>query len=72
MPRVPAVAASPDVLDVIDRRVQKVLVYDLERTIDDLFHTVSTVVGTRAVPCYSGLAFIELAASLVSDGQHLP
>lgn len=71
VPRVPDVAPIDDVLDVLDRRVQKLLVFDLGRTIDNLFQTVSALVGSRAVPSYSGLAFIELAASLVTKATAL-
>lgn len=71
VPRVPKVAPIVDVLDAIDRRVQKVLVYDIGRSIDDLFAVVTRVAGSRAVPCYSGLAFIELAASLVTKATAL-
>lgn len=77
VPRVPDVAPVDDLVGALDRsvahwqKVQKILVYDLGRDIDDLFARVSAVVGQRAVPSYSGLAFIELAAGLVTKATAL-
>lgn len=71
VPRVPDVRPSVDVAELIDRRVQKVLVFDHDRSIDELFRAVTAVVGHRAVPSYSGLPFIELAASLVTKATAL-
>ena len=66
VPQVPTVGASEDLLDRIDRRVQKLLVFDPTRSIEELFAEVTVIVGDRGVPSYSGLSFIELAASLVT------
>ena len=71
VPQLPTVPPSVDVLDCIDRRVQKVLIFNLDRRMEELFEDVSAVVGDRAVPSYSGLAFIELAASLVTKATAL-
>lgn len=71
VPQIPPAPPSVDLLDRIDRRVQKVLVFDTSRTIDDLFATVSAAVGSDAVVTYSGLSFVELAASLVTKATAL-
>lgn len=77
VPVVPDVAPVDDLVEAIDdseahwQRVQKILVYDPSLGIDELFGRVSTVVGPRAVPSYSGLDFVELAAGLVTKATAL-
>jgi Cof subfamily protein (haloacid dehalogenase superfamily) len=66
VPRVPDQAPSPDVLIDLTRPIQKILVFDESRNLDELFDGVQAVVADHAVASYSGLAFIELAASLVT------
>jgi Cof subfamily protein (haloacid dehalogenase superfamily) len=60
-----------DVLDGIHGRVQKVLVYHDRLSIDELYQAACAVVGDEAVPCYSGLRFIEVAARLVTKATAL-
>ncbi|MCP4227704.1 MAG: Cof-type HAD-IIB family hydrolase [Actinomycetia bacterium] len=69
VPRVPDLEPIDDVLVELTRPVQKILIFDESRDLDDLFNGVSAVVGDHAVPSYSGLAFIELAASLVTKAM---
>jgi Cof subfamily protein (haloacid dehalogenase superfamily) len=71
VPIAPSVDPSVDLLDRIDRRVQKILVFDTSKTIDDLFAAVSGAVGEDGVPSYSGLRFIELAAGEVTKATGL-
>lgn len=77
VPVVPDVAPVDDLVEAIHQsevhwqKVQKILVYDLGLDIDELFGQVSDVVGPRAVPSYSGLAFVELAAGLVTKATAL-
>ncbi|MFT7601481.1 MAG: Cof subfamily protein (haloacid dehalogenase superfamily) [Acidimicrobiales bacterium] len=66
VPAIPGVHAVDDVLDGITARVQKVLVFHDDLTIDELYQRVLEVVGDHAVPSYSGLNFIEVAAALVT------
>ncbi|MEL7157723.1 MAG: Cof-type HAD-IIB family hydrolase [Actinomycetota bacterium] len=71
VPQMPIIPPSEDVLDRINGDVQKILVFDLGRELDDLFAQVSAAVAETAVPSYSGLPFIELAASLVTKATAL-
>ncbi|MGI9599191.1 MAG: Cof-type HAD-IIB family hydrolase [Acidimicrobiales bacterium] len=77
VPTAPSVPASADVLsplasdDPLYSRVQKVLVYDLSLDLDQLYDDVTAAVGDEAVPSYSGLPFIELAASEVTKATAL-
>lgn len=57
-----------DMAAAINERVQKILVFDNSLHIDQLFARVSEVVGDLAVPSFSGLPFIELAAESVTKG----
>lgn len=66
VPQLPTIPPSETVLDHIEGDVQKILVFDQSLDIDDLFTRVADAVGETAVPSYSGLPFIELAASLVT------
>ena len=66
VPELPVVDPIVDVADLIEGRVQKILVFDSSKNMDELFTAVSSLVGDEAVPSYSGLAFVELAASLVT------
>ena len=74
---VPDVALADDVLEMVDsdhpdyERIQKILVFDQAAEIDDLFAAVGAAAGSDAVPSYSGLAFIELAASAVTKATAL-
>ncbi|MEM7273829.1 MAG: Cof-type HAD-IIB family hydrolase [Actinomycetota bacterium] len=77
VPVVPGVPATDDVLGTLadgapeHRRIQKVLVFDLSVDIDELFREVSEVVEDTAVVSYSGLPFVELAASQVTKATAL-
>lgn len=66
VPQRPHIPPTDDLLDRIDRRVQKILVFDTSKTIDELFAGVSSAVGDDGVPSYSGLSFVELAAGAVT------
>lgn len=70
----PSIDPTADLLSLIDRRIQKLLVFDHSKTVEELFGVVSATVGDQAFPCYSGLSFIELAASMVTKAtaiEHL-
>ena len=77
VPTTPPVGPVDDILDGFEsvsgtaQRVQKVLVFDPDRTIEDLHASVSTALGDHGVPSYSGLRFIEVAASLVTKALAL-
>jgi Cof subfamily protein (haloacid dehalogenase superfamily) len=71
VPIVPRLHPSDDIAAEIDGPVQKLLVFDHSQDLDDLFRGVTAVVGDHAVPTYSGLRFIELAASLVTKAMAL-
>ncbi len=62
---------DPEIGPPAGHRVQKILVYDLNLNVEELFAQVSDVVGARAVPSFSGLAFVELAAELVTKAMAL-
>lgn len=66
VPELPAIDPTTDVLDRIEGRVQKILVFDPSKSMEELFAAVGAIVGDEAAPSYSGLAFVELAASLVT------
>ena len=57
-----------DVRGVVHEPVQKILVVDPSKTVEELFGEVSLALGEDAVPSFSGLAFIEVAAELVTKG----
>ena len=69
VPRVLDQGPSQDVLADLTRPIQKILIFDESRHLDDLFNGVQAIVADHAVPSYSGLAFIELAASLVTKAM---
>jgi len=77
VPTRPPVGPIDDILDGIippdgsAPRVQKVLVFDPERTIDELHAAVGEALGDHGVPSYSGLRFIEVSASLVTKALAL-
>ncbi len=77
VPVVPSVDPSDDVLSAFEgvdpryQRVQKVLVYNLSLDLDQLYQNVLGAVGGEAVASYSGLPFIELAASEVTKATAL-
>jgi Cof subfamily protein (haloacid dehalogenase superfamily) len=71
VPIAPTADPTVDLVDRIDRRVQKLLVFDDGGTIDELFDGVSSAVGNDGVASYSGLSFIELAASEVTKATGL-
>jgi Cof subfamily protein (haloacid dehalogenase superfamily) len=77
VPIVPDADPVDDLLIALDEsehhwtRVQKILVYDLDHDVDTLYAHVEAAVGERAVPSYSGLAFVELAAGLVTKAMAL-
>ncbi len=65
----PGLHMVDDVASTVSARVQKVLVFDHTRTLDELFQKTSEAVGHEAVPSYSGISFIEVAADLVTKGM---
>jgi len=73
----PAIDPVADILDGMvapdgsTPRVQKVLVFDPDRTVDELYRAVAETIGDHGVPSYSGLRFIEVAASLVTKSLAL-
>lgn len=71
VPQAPPVPPVADVLDHMTGRVQKVLVFDLDKTMAELYDNVSLALGDHGVPCYSGLPFIEVSASLVTKALAL-
>ena len=77
VPNKPTTDPIADILEgfppstTVGHRVQKVLVFDPERTIDELYEAVATTLGDHGVPSYSGLAFVEVAASLVTKALAL-
>ncbi len=71
VPQAPPVPPVDDVLDAMTQRVQKVLVFDPDRSIDELHVAVAETLGDHGVPSYSGLRFIEVAASLVTKALAL-
>ena len=77
VPNEPPVPPIDDILDGFvnadgtSARLQKVLVFDPSRTVDELLEAVSVTLGDHGVPSYSGLQFIEVAASLVTKALAL-
>lgn len=77
VPNTPPTDPIDDILDgfadtdEVGGRVQKVLVFDRDRSIDELYQAVSVTLGDHGVPSYSGLPFIEVAASLVTKALAL-
>lgn len=77
VPNTPPIDPIDDILDGFSRtdevgsRVQKVLVFDRDRSIDELYAAVTQALGGHGVPSYSGLPFIEVAASLVTKALAL-
>ena len=71
VPQMPPYPPVDDVLDSFRGRVQKVLVFDPGRHVDELFQRVGSVVGDQGVVTYSGLPFVELAARLVTKATAL-
>ena len=55
-----------DVLDGIHGRVQKVVVFHPELTIDELFEATCAAVGDHGVVSYTGLNFVEVGARRVT------
>ena len=66
VPQGPIRPPTASLLDELDRRVQKLLVFDTSKTIDELYELVTEVVGDDGAASYSGLRFIELAATAVT------
>lgn len=71
VPQTPPVPPIDDVLDGMVGRVQKVLVFDPDRGVDELFTSVSETLGDHGVASYSGLRFIEVSARLVTKALAL-
>ncbi len=61
--------AVDDVLEVLDRPVQKVLAFDHDTGVDQLYDSVAAAVEGVGVPSYSGLPFVEVAAALVTKAM---
>lgn len=55
-----------DVLDGIHGRVQKVVVFHPDLSIDELYEAVCAAVGTHGVVSYTGLDFVEVGARRVT------
>lgn len=71
VPQTPPVPPIDDVLDGMLGRVQKVLVFDPDRSVEELHDAVSATLGDHGVASYSGLRFIEVSASLVTKALAL-
>ncbi len=71
VPSIPHGAPIGDVLDGMRGRVQKVLVFHDDLTIDELYQASLASVEDEAVPSYSGLRFIEIAAKLTTKASAL-
>lgn len=78
---VPALPDKPSIADIADvfepsspfasQRIQKVLAFDTSKSLDELYQRILLAVGDKAVPSYSGLSFIELAAGQVTKATAL-
>lgn len=71
VPQLPPVPPSEDLLADVVERVQKLLVFQPGAPIDELYAGVRAAVDGAAVPTYSGLSFVELAAGLVTKASAL-
>lgn len=77
VPMTPPVGPIDDILDGFisadgsSPRVQKILVFDTSQAVEDLHDAVSGSLGDHGVASYSGLQFIEVAASLVTKALAL-
>lgn len=77
VPTTPPVGPIDDILDGFEAadgslpRVQKVLVFDTSKPVEDLHDAVSESLGDSGVASFSGLQFIEVAASLVTKALAL-
>jgi Cof subfamily protein (haloacid dehalogenase superfamily) len=71
VPTAPPYPPVDDVLDHLRGRVQKVLVFDHDTHIDELYRRVQASVGDEAVATYSGLPFIEVSGRLVTKATAL-
>lgn len=71
VPVVPRLHPVADIVSALTRPIQKILVFDQSQDLERLFAGVEALVRGHAVPTYSGLAFIELAASLVTKAAAL-
>ena len=60
-----------NVLDHLSGPIQKVLVFQPELNLDELYKLVVEVVGDRVVASYSGMNFVELAAEQVTKAHAL-
>ncbi len=73
--RVPVTAppspAVTDILTDLPERLHKVIAFHDDYSIDELFSRVTRAVGDSAVVSYSGLPFIEIAASVVTKATAL-
>ncbi len=67
----PTIPPVMDVLDVLDHDVQKVLVFDATKSLDELYARTKSVIGDAGVASYSGLGFVEVAAALVTKAVAL-
>lgn len=71
VPNTPRIPPIGDVLDGIHGRIQKVLVFHADRSIDELYRAVGDAIGDHGVVSYSGLAFVEVAGRLVTKATAL-
>ena len=71
VPLVPHGNPVSDISTAIDRDAQKVLVFDPSRSLDDLYDQTVEALGDDGVASYSGLGFVEVAASFVTKAVAL-
>ena len=71
VPQMPEIGPTAGLVAAMDCRVQKLLVFQPGRPIEELYQAVGSVVVGQAVPAFSGLSFIELAAGLVTKATAL-
>ena len=71
VPVPPPMPPTDDVLGAMVGRVQKVLVFDPGRSVDDLHRAAAAVLGDHGVASNSGLSFIEVSGRLVTKALAL-
>lgn len=71
VPVLPRGDVVTDVVSMINRDAQKVLVFDPTLTLDELYTQAVDVLGDDGVVSYSGLGFVEVAASQVTKALAL-
>jgi len=74
VPGIPDTYEAEQVDDVAEHfpdRIQKILAFQPDMQLDDLFQQVSAATDSRVVASYSGMEFIELSASMVTKASAL-